>query len=161
MTSDEFFRELGINIDHEAIRNFNFVEEVRIDTAFFELTERMRKLFRISIVSNDSREWANALMKSFKLEQYVDNYFVSGDKDIGARKPNLEIYTAVLSKLNASGRHVIMVEDTLENLVAPSQLSMLTFWFNRTEQQIAGSFKPDYVVKNFHELGDILLEARA
>ncbi len=160
ITSYEYFRKIGINPSDNYIRNLGFIEELEIAPEFFKFAEKLKDRFRISVVSNDAPEWRDGIVQHFGLNQYVDDYFVSGDKDIGVRKPDSGIYTAVLSKLKVNSSQCIFVEDVLENLVAPSQLGMLTIYFNRNNQpeKIRG-FVPDYTVRDFRELGGLLVGA--
>jgi len=124
----EFFKELRIPY------NVGFIKKLRIDNKFYEFSKKIKEQFNLIILSNDCLELSKEIIKEFKLNEYINNYFTSGE--LGVRKPNKKIFTRLLRKLKATPRNCIFVDNILSNLQSAKEIKVNTIYFEREKCKI-------------------------
>ncbi len=109
------------------------------------------------LLTNGSREWAEELAKKIGIHQYFQ--IIMGADDVGLRQKgqNLVPYLAVLGRAHYFGdyKDVMVVEDSLKNLVQPKEINMHTAWVQWNNPK-AEKQAPAYIDDVFHTPNDVL-----
>lgn len=138
--------------------------EIRIKTHLIPkehigIVKKLKKEYKIGILSNNVQEWVNQVMKNYKIEKLFDIVIISSK--VGERKPNAKIYYEALKKLSVKPEETVFVADEVaEDLVAASGMGMKTIWFNTyakgwwkgNDRDVLKIYKPDATVKNLREV---------
>lgn len=150
ISSSEFFRLLGIpNIEHKYLDMC-----LKLDPEFKKVIYSLSKKYELSMLSNDVSEWSLFLRNKFGLNQYFENYIISGD--VNLRKPDIMIFEKTLEILDTNGDSCIFVDNSLENLEMSNKVGMITIHFKRSESNC--HYIPDYTVKTFLELKKLIID---
>lgn len=148
ISSKEFFRRLEIpDIEDEYLD-----ECLRIDPDFLDVAKDLRKKYVLSLFSNDVSEWSRYLRRKYELDRFFSKYIISGD--VGLRKPDPRIYQRLLEKLSVLGEQCVFVDNSLKNLEPASKLGITTIHYRRGPSNY--NYEPDYIVKDFIELKELL-----
>lgn len=131
ISSYEFWKKLKIADDDEyrKIEREYLDNYLTIDDQFIEVSNRLKKMYNLAILSNDVSEWGSYLREKFGLNNIVEFSVISGD--VGYRKPSNEIYEIVLSKVDVSPGDCIFVDDRDKNLLPAQNLGMKIAKFMR------------------------------
>lgn len=141
------------------------VESHLISKEHIEIVKKLKKEYKVGILSNNVQGWVNQVIKNYKIERLFDAVIISSK--VGARKPNAKIYYEALKKLSVKPEETVLVADEVaEDLVAASGLGMKTIWFNThtkgwwkgDDRNVLQIYKPDATVKNLREVVDIVKE---
>ena len=81
-----------------------------------------------------------------------DVIVISGE--IGYRKPEKEMYEILLSKIQEIPFNCVFIDDTMENIVAASELGFKTIRFINRDSKI--TFCSEFEVNNFNELLEVI-----
>lgn len=139
------------------------VESHLIPKEHIEIVKKLKKKYKVGILSNNVQGWINQVIRNYKIERLFDAIIISSK--VGERKPNAKIYYEALKKLSVRPEESVFVADKVaEDLVAASGSGMKTIWFNtRTkgwwkgdDKDVLKIYKPDSVVKNLKEVLDII-----
>src|SRR4030042_5981647 len=105
------------------------IEETFIPKEHIEVVKRLKKNYKVGILSNNVQEWVKQEIKNYKIEKLFDTIVVSSA--IGARKPDGVIYYEALKKLSVKAAETAFVADEVsDDLVAASGLGIKTIWFD-------------------------------
>jgi len=151
ISSKEFFRILNIpNVEKDYLDKC-----LALDLDFLSVAKDLREKYVLTMFSNDVSEWSLYLRKKYELDKYFSKYIISGD--VGIRKPDPKIYQRLLEELDIQGKQCIFVDNSPKNLEPASKMGITTVHFKRSESDYG--YKPDFVVKDFFELKELLLKA--
>jgi len=131
---------------HELLRYF----EHRIET-YPEVPKVLEELkqrgFRLIIVTNARREFAELELKKAKIEDYFERVF-SSTSDFALVKKAVSLYRRVCNILEISPREMIHIGDDRNfDFHVPRRLGILAFHLDRT-----GKHKGDFVIRSLEEL---------
>jgi HAD superfamily hydrolase (TIGR01549 family) len=146
MSSDELWRALGI------AASASDDDYCRLN----ELTAGLREFLardhdaRYACLSNDVSEWSLCLRRRFGLEDLIEEWVISGD--VGARKPDPEIYALAAERLGADGASILFVDDRPRNLDAAVARGWET-------AQFGGISSAHRTVQSFAELSALISPA--
>ena len=90
---------------------------------------------RLAICTNNVREWSGRWQAMLPERAIFD--VVVDSSEVGARKPDPQIYARVLDELGVGAGEAVFVDDLEVNCTAAAQLGMHAVWFRDTEQAIA------------------------
>ncbi len=102
----------------------SYVANVHIRPGAIEMLEYFSFLPK-AIITNGPTEMQWAVIRKHGLEQYFRVVVVSGDSDIGVRKPNPKIFQIACERLGVSPENVLMIGDNLEADVLGSRVAGL------------------------------------
>jgi HAD superfamily hydrolase (TIGR01509 family) len=124
---DSFWAACGIageagSLDAEYLERHQLTEGLR---EF--LTGLRRRGHRICCLSNDLAAWSQWLRERHGLTATIEAWTISGE--VGCRKPNAEIYRAMLDAMKAVPADCVFLDDRPRNLDAANKLGMRTFLF--------------------------------
>ena len=150
ISSKKFFRILNIpNIEKEYLDKC-----LTLDPDFLDVAKDLREKYVLAMFSNDVSEWSLYLRRKYELDKYFSKYIISGD--VGIRKPDPKIYQRLLEELDIQGKQCILVDNSTKNLEPASKMGITTVHFKRSKSNYR--YKPDFVIKNFFELKELLLK---
>ena len=134
-----------------------------IPSSHVGIVQKLRKNYKVGILSNNVENWVRKVMKNYRIENLFDAVIISSR--VKARKPNALIYYQALKKLRVNPEESIFVADEVaEDLVAASGLGMKTIWLKTKEKswwkesddKILKIYQPDAIVKNLKEIIPII-----
>jgi putative hydrolase of the HAD superfamily len=149
VSSLDFLLSIGFEGDVNKIEK-EYLDTIEIDMSFYSAAERLRKYYRLAVLSNDLSEWSNYLRDKFDINRYFDTVVVSGD--VKLKKPDLHIFNLLLNRLSLPARGCVYIDDRIENLVVAESLGMETILFNSRNVEYDGR-----TVYGFNELVETLV----
>lgn len=163
-------KELGIFIRRVTKKNIpvkkiikTTIESHFIPLKHIEMVKKLKKKYKVGILSNNVQEWVSQVIKNHKIGKLFDVVIVSSK--VEARKPNAKIYYEAMEKLSVKPEETVFVADEVaEDLVAASGLGMKTIWFitypegswKGDDRNILKIYKPDASVKNLEEVINVV-----
>lgn len=122
-----------------------------------ELCRELKKEgFDLYIVTNGIEKTQKSRLKRSGLLPFFTEIFVS--ETIGYQKPRREYFDYALSHIKEKDiEKVILVGDSLTSDIKGATESGITcVWLNLKNQQLPEEYKPDYVISDIREAGDII-----
>lgn len=119
------------------------------------------KGYYLGIISNNSIKNVEYILEREDIKKYFNKIVIS--EEIGERKPNLKVYMKAFEEIPKNEYHnIIFVSDELiEDLLGVKILGVNTIWYeqninNKWKKEEEILIKPDYKIKSFEELLDII-----
>ena len=107
--------------------NFVEVESTR------DIVIRLRQLgYKLSILSNHAKEWLEHCEEKFNFHELFDTRVYS--YDVGASKPDLRMYQAVLEQLKTTPDRCLFIDDSDINTAAAEALGFRTIVFTTASE---------------------------
>jgi len=107
--------------------NFVEVESTR------DIVIRLRQLgYKLSILSNHAKEWLDHCEEKFNFHELFDTRVYS--YDVGASKPDLRMYQAVLEQLKTTPDRCLFIDDSDINTAAAEALGFRTIVFTTASE---------------------------
>lgn len=123
---ENFKMALGVDLSKEEIQKI-FLNSYSINEAMLELAKKLRKRYKLILLTNNYEDLFDFIKKEYQLENYFDHLFSSSDlKD---KKPNKEIYKFVLDKLKINPEEAIFIDDKEKNIIGARQVGLETIHF--------------------------------
>lgn len=133
ISDEEHFEELSRLSGHkvESIREF-FDDTTLINNEMVELIKELKRSYKIGLISNTSTDYIRRIFDQHGLAQLFDVTVISAD--LGIIKPEPEIFTHTLTKLNVPAEDAIFIDDNPTNVAAATDLGItgLVFTDDRT-----------------------------
>lgn len=136
MSEDEYWSKIimkngwkiGAGALKKAVReNFSEIAGTR------EIILRLKgKGFRLGLLSNHAREWAEFCSHKFGYHKLFHSVLYSFE--VGVSKPDTKIYALSLERLDARPEECVFVDDMEANLAPARRLGMRTILFRSPEQ---------------------------
>ena len=155
----ETMRHFGQNIDgrkmDERYQELLVETVVLIDGAEQVLSE-LSKDYELYIVTNGLLKTQLARLNAANLTSYFKRIFVS--EETGYQKPQIEFFNYVFANVeNFEKSTSLIIGDSISaDIIGGVNAGIDTCWFNPHNQKVEASIQPTYVLKNLHELVDIL-----
>jgi len=135
--------------------------ELRVfDDVFEVLRDLARTPLLLGIISAGLAVKQAEKIVRLKVYEFLDPKAIFISDQIGISKPNEKLYLRACEATGVRPAEAMYVGDSLENDVAPCRrIGMTTVWHQRSGrfQSLDGIPEPDYRIRNFHELRDILV----
>ncbi len=144
ISSNEFLLKLGYENPEFTMKDY-IENHLTLDEGFINFAEKINGKYKLVLISNDMTEWSNYITEFYGLDKYFDHKIISGD--IGARKPDFEIFDKGLEIIGKTPRECIFVDNSSKNLVAAEEVGLSPILFNRDNEHYYGM-----EVFNFDEL---------
>jgi putative hydrolase of the HAD superfamily len=130
---DEFCACLGRPLD------INILEQVflntPVNTAMLSLAERLKKNYRLAIITNNNKERLAVLTKSMNLLERFDAIITSADT--GAMKGDKKIFEVALQTLGVTADESVFIDNDQECLVVPKAMGFKTYFHDHEKNDIA------------------------
>lgn len=127
ISSKEFWDRVNINSSFEP----QYLEGHSITDNLVNDILEIRENFDLTVcLSNDVSEWSKSLRMRFKIENLLNDWFISGD--LGFRKPDKEIYQEIVKRYGSDSMYYF-VDDNERNVKAANQLGWKGFVFKKNK----------------------------
>jgi 2-haloacid dehalogenase len=122
-----------------------------------ELCRELHGKFRMYIVTNGQKDIQRSRLFPSPIFKYFDGCFIS--EDIGFEKPSIKFFDAVRANIpDYYPDETIIIGDSLtSDMQGGINAGIDTCWYNPTMKELPDNYKVTFVVKNFDEMADILL----
>ena len=140
-------RKFGLNVAAQKLLRY-FEHRIKTYPEVPEVLEELKQRgFRLIIVTNASREFAELELKKAKIENYFEHVF-SSTSDFALVKKTVNLYQRVCSVLEVSPQEMIHIGDDRNfDFDVPRRLGILAFHLDRT-----GKHKGELVIRSLEEL---------
>ena len=145
ITSQQFFQQLGI-----VNPTLDFLMNVTLDENFCEFAGQIGNSRQVSVLSNDSQEWADYRNGRLGLNKIVARYFTSSF--LRVRKPSPEAWEKTCVHLGTEPRNCFYIDNLAVNLSPARDMGMNVVLFRRDGRN--DSCYP--LVRSFQELSAYL-----
>ncbi len=88
--------------------------------------------YKTALLTNEIKDWMEEVILAYSMQNCFDVIVTS--YEVGAAKPDLRMYNAVLHQLHAHATQCVYVDDQTKNIVAAEKLGFKTILFSSTEQ---------------------------
>jgi putative hydrolase of the HAD superfamily len=141
----ELGQDLSINLLYEAF------ESTPVNAGMFSLARQLKQSYSVGIITDNKKDRIDHLKKTQNLERLFSPIVVSAE--IGSDKESTEIFLHALSCTAASPEESVFIDNSRENLVAPSTLGFRTIFHDDETNNIAA------LVSNMKTLGVVAGDA--
>ena len=153
MMKSVILKELNIPAEQlESIRKQS-IESIQIFDFTKNLLNQLSKDYLIGIISNNSKEWGEDILKKNNIKDYFKIIIFS--HEVGLAKPDKKIYELAFSKLkNISPQEILFIDDKEKSLIPAREEGWNTILFHSYEQLITdlkkflGQNTKDYIVED-------------
>ena len=157
---EEFFEKEGIRTDVAA--EFNKAYQLALgDTIAFnddalEIIKAQKKNYQIIIVTNGTAIAQKKKLERSGLDKIADNIFIS--EEVGYEKPSIHFFERVIAKagMDDVSQAVIIGDSLTSDIQGGANAGIDTCWYNPKEEVNDTNLKPTYIIKNLHELCEIV-----
>lgn len=157
---EEFFLKEGIRTD--AAAEFNKAYQLALgDTIAFnddalEIIKAQKKNYLIIIVTNGTAIAQKKKLERSGLDKIADNIFIS--EEVGYEKPSIHFFERVIAKagIDDVSQAVIIGDSLTSDIQGGVNAGIDTCWYNPKEDVNDTNLKPTYIIKNLHELCEIV-----
>ena len=157
---EEFFEKEGIRTDVAA--EFNKAYQLALgDTIAFnddalEIIKAQKKNYQIIIVTNGTAIAQKKKLERSGLDKIADNIFIS--EEVGYEKPSIHFFERVKAKagIDDISQAVIIGDSLTSDIQGGANAGIDTCWYNPKEEVNDTNLKPTYIIKNLHELCEIV-----
>lgn len=147
LSRDEFWKRLVEELQIEAdvdkledewINGYDLIEGTR------DLIQELSKTYKIYYLSDNVKERIEKIHKKFNfLNWFEDGVF---SHEVGARKPNVEVYRFALEKIGVKPNEAVFIDDKAHFLIPAKKMGMLTFLFVSPEK-LRSAFKEHKILR--------------
>ena len=157
---EEFFEKEGIRTD--VASEFNKAYQLALgDTVVFnddalEIIKAQKKNYQIIIVTNGTAIAQKKKLERSGLDKIADNIFIS--EEVGYEKPSIHFFERVKAKagIDDVSQAVIIGDSLTSDIQGGVNAGIDTCWYNPKEEVNDTNLKPTYIIKNLHELCEIV-----
>ena len=139
-SSDFFWREIMsfFNLKENLEINLHSLSEAYFNSYHIypdvmDIILKLRKKYKIGLLSNLIPEMRNRIKEKHDLERYFDAEVFSCDEDVAAMKPDSKPYKAISDKLGVPMKKCLFIDNSLKNIDAAKRLGMKTILFSNKE----------------------------
>ncbi len=105
--------------------------EVKINLEMIELIKKLRKHYKIGMISNYLYEWLEKIIEENKLAQYFDQIIISSK--IGIKKPDPRIFNMALDEFKIAPEEAVFIDDRDYQVEGAKAVGMNAFIFSGVE----------------------------
>jgi len=156
----EFFEKEGIRTD--VASEFNKAYQLALgDTIVFnddalDIIKAQKKNYQIIIVTNGTAIAQKKKLERSGLDKIADNIFIS--ELVGYEKPSIHFFERVIAEVGIDdvSQAVIIGDSLTSDIQGGVNAGIDTCWYNPKEDVNDTNLKPTYIIKNLHELCEIV-----
>ncbi len=123
---DNFCKCAGQKIDI-ALLDYAF-RNVPLNHKMIELAKKLRKNYKIGIITDNSKGRFSAIIDEFKLRDIFDALILSAD--VGATKKEEAIFRRALDLLEVKPQECIFIDNSARNLEVPKRMGFKTIYYD-------------------------------
>ena len=136
VTEDELFDYLS-NLSGEPADDIyrEFMSYVNINSEIVDLIIRLKKKYKIVLLSNALASWLHKILENNDLYRLFDHMVISGEE--GIRKPSEQIYRLALSRAGIDARDAVFIDDNEKNTLAAESVGIHGIVYKDNENLIS------------------------
>jgi HAD superfamily hydrolase (TIGR01509 family) len=96
------------------------------------IAKSLKQKYKLVILSNFTKEWADYLVASYKFNEIFDDMFWSFQK--GIKKPTAEAYLQITEKFKVRPEECLLVDDKERNIKGARDAGMKTILYTNAEE---------------------------
>lgn len=133
ITLDEYYRRLAIMSGQSAhsLRD-EFENKVDLNHELFDLIKKLRRQYKIALLTNSPANMVRHILQNNNLEQYFDAIIISGE--VGYVKPQPEIFQSALQEMQILPHEAIFIDDLTEYVAGAEQVGIKGIQYKSPEQ---------------------------
>lgn len=113
------------------------------------------KGYDLYVITNGLVKLQKPRIVNSRIGKYISDIIVS--EEVGVSKPNPEIFNVLLEKINRKPKEAVMIGDSLEkDMKGAKNAQIQTIWYNPVNQMNTSDIYPDFQIRNWDEIQDIL-----
>lgn len=132
ITQDMFWQRVTkyLNVDKKVTQDMEktWFNSYKIRKEMPEIIEKLRRNYKVVVVSGNLRERVEFLNKKFNLHKIFDSYFYSFD--YGTNKPSADLCKFVFRKLRIDPEECVMIDDNKKYLLNVKKLRVKIIQFS-------------------------------
>lgn len=128
---EEFIRRTHTKYSIEELKKMVRDAIVPIE-GMFDLVKGLKSKYKLAILSNFTKEWADHLIKRYEIDKLFDATFWSFEK--GIKKPWHDAYLEVTKHFNISPQESLLIDDKIRNTEAASKLGFNVILFENYDK---------------------------
>lgn len=155
-----FLKEIHFSVDPANLAN-SYMQHLADASILFddciELIEGLHKHYRLSIITNGLTNVQEKRIRKSTVAKYFEDIVIS--EEIGVSKPNPRIFEHATNNLKFTDKSkILMIGDSLtSDIQGGVNFGIDTCWYNPNKAENKTSLKPNYEVKTYNELKNLLL----
>lgn len=123
ITQQELFERLAVIAGSQAgVVESQWYALAAVDRDMIALLHELQPTFKLALLTNASWPFVRSLLRQVDIERVFECIVISSE--CGHVKPSAAIYARMLSLLDEQAASVVVVDDTLENIVAARRAGM-------------------------------------
>ena len=107
-----------------------------VNRAVIKLITRLRKNYRVALLSNAPSAFLRGILAEHQLDQYFDQIVISSE--VGMVKPNPDIFSHTLERLGVTSQEAIFIDDSEKNTHGAEAVGIKTVLFRSAAQLASG-----------------------
>lgn len=123
----------SLDVNEEKLRN-DFISFTKLENGVLKLIKRMRKRYKLGLLSNHVEGWLEIDLDKFYLNEIFDVIVLSYESKVA--KPDKKIYSEIIKKLKVKPSECVYVDDLERNLPPAKKLGMKTILFRNKKRLI-------------------------
>ena len=127
---DSICRDLGQKLSLDLLKEA--FESTPLNERMLAIAKELRSRYSVGIITDNKKDRIDLLKKVHKLSSLFDPIAVSAEIGIGKDSP--KIFLEVLHRLGVNPHECIFIDNSRENLIAPSALGVKTIYFDDEQQ---------------------------
>lgn len=152
----DLLHNLGLDITQERLEYieniYNRFFKFEVVPGVKEMLEILKEKYKLAIVANAITKVSRVALKKLDLEKYFDTIVLS--RDLGARKPDPEIFNYALRSMWVKGNEAVHVGNSLKTDVQGGKnAGMKTVWIKGDEDMT--DIRPDFIILKITELTNL------
>ena len=120
-----------LGTDPETFRK-DFSEFHGFNKEILDLAKKLKKNYKLGLLSNQIKDWLEEFIKKHKLKQIFDVIVTS--YETGLAKPDITIFREIVKRLNVKPNECVYIDDFETNIPPAKKLGMKTILFRNCEQ---------------------------
>ena len=116
-----------------------FYSLVNINTELLTHINKLKKAYKVYVISNASSTFLRNLLSTYSLYEYFDGIFISAEMKIA--KPDVKYFDFALDSIGISPEDAIMTDDNPNNVAAASKAGIDGIVFENTDDFITKLYK--------------------
>lgn len=157
---EDLFKAYNISCSpHEMNKRYlgNMANHVKLFPDSLRVLDQIKPLCTLVCLTNGVKEAQYAKLEKTGLNAYFDHIIISDE--VGAHKPNPEIFEAMASRLeNPNKKDMIIIGDSLSSDILGGNLyGIKTVWFNPKHHKNTTDIKVDFEIESLVEIFNIVL----
>jgi HAD superfamily hydrolase (TIGR01549 family) len=133
----DFCTCVGQNLDIEVLDEA--FGSIPVNVKMVELCKKLKKDYKIGIITDNSKERFAMLKKEMKLTDIFDVIVVSGE--VGARKNNAAIFVRAFDLAQCRAEECVFIDNNESNLTIPKKLGLKTIFFDDKKNDVESLIK--------------------